>query len=313
MSEVHAKQILPEWMCEKPIEPLPKPKTRLRLNFLEKTLHTIRKRLQQEQFIPRQKNTFIRRLSPPITVLSFFAILFSIAITHSLHFLFLMQILLIIGALFSRLRLSSYFFRCWLPVLIFSILALTPALFNIITPGTPLLYIYHASNNVHSFLPNELYISYEGVKGFSYVMLRSMDSVGLAILLLANMPFYSFSRALSKLGVPSFIVMMLDLTYRYMYLFLPLFEDYILGRQSRMVGDASYMHSMSWIGATIADLLRVTNNFGTQLYEALCSRGYTGEYQSPMPWNIGAAEIISLGLSILTLGLAYYAPTILGF
>lgn len=292
------EQALPSWMKTEYIEALPVAHTPWRRHFLSKTLRQLQGRIMTEQGLAAKEN-ILGRLSPPIVVALFFALILAISLSHSILFLLIFQMGLVLLAYLCHFPLSSYALRVFGAVFFFSVIALFPALFSVVNKGTPLFVIYEkGALGGLPFLPDTLYITTEGARAFAYVILRSMNSIGLTAIVLWSMPFYKFMRALSKWGLPPFIIMLFDMTYRYLYLFMPLLESYILGRQSRMVGRESYKGALSWIGATIGDLARVTNQFGSLLYEALLSRGYDGEYRAPMPWAIGLGEIGAMVMTI---------------
>ena len=152
-------------------------------------------------------------------------------------------------------------------------------------------------------LPSELVLTVQGVRTFSFVLFRAMDSLGIATIFLWSTPWATLTRALTKLGLSEYIVMVLDFTYRYLILFLPLVEEYLLGRKSRIVGREAYTHKLSWIGMTLANFYRLTTSYGEDLHMGLQSRGFTGMYQRPMRWLIGGKEWVYLAVCCIIFGI----------
>jgi cobalt/nickel transport system permease protein len=92
------------------------------------------------------------------------------------------------------------------------------------------------------------------------------------------MRWTDITKALASLGLPAVLVAVLDMTYRYLYLFLLLFFEYILGRKSRLIGQEAHADKLSWIGGTIADFLRLTQEYSRDIHQAMLCRGFTGQY-----------------------------------
>ena len=86
-------------------------------------------------------------------------------------------------------------------------------------------------------------------------MLRSAASLGLVVLLVKSTRWALLTKAMGRLGVPNIFIMVLDLTYRYLFLFLLLFTDYLWGRKSRLVGVESNGEQLAWIGSALAGFL----------------------------------------------------------
>lgn len=300
-------QPLPDWIqSQSAMADLPMAQGGRR-DYLEKTFRSIRRKMSAEQSAGKGKESFLTHLNGPVKIVCFLILLLGVAFSHSLLLLGLFQMGIILLALYSGISLSTYMFRVWIPVILFSGLALLPSIFNFITPGEMLLSLHQGfwpawlgGGAVH------IGITLQGAKGMLFVLLRSAGSLGLATLLLRTTSWTIITGSLAKLRVPDFMIMILDITYRSIYLFLPVVEDYLLGRKSRMVGRESYRESLRWIGSAIADLLRITNVHGDELFEALRSRGFIGEYKSQLSWCWGRNESVVTSISLGILFLLYW-------
>lgn len=255
-----------------------------RQDYLGKTLVDVHRVIVEDMYQAdiTVRPGFLQNIEPRVKILSVAFLLVMSALTRDLLSLAIFQGVLLFVALLSGLRLTSYLGRVWLPALGFSGVAMLPAIFSWITPGEAWLVIYRGlSLQLGSFmLPDELAITYQGVMVAAFVLLRTVTSLGLVILLMKTTRWSILTKALGKLGMPGILVMVLDMTYRYLFLFLLLLDDYLLGRKSRLVGGEHYHSQLSWVGATLAGFLRLIVEYSREISAAMIARGYTGEIRS---------------------------------
>lgn len=255
-----------------------------RQDYLGKTLVDVHRVIVEDMYQAdiTVRPGFLQNIEPRVKILSVAFLLVMSALTRDLLSLTIFQGVLLLVALLSGLRLTSYLGRVWLPALGFSGVAMLPAIFSWITPGEACLVIYRGlSLQFGSFmLPDELAITYQGVMVVAFILLRTVNSLGLVMLLMKTTRWSILTKALGKLGMPGILVMVLDMTYRYLFLFLLLLDDYLLGRKSRLVGGEHYHSQLSWVGATLAGFLRLIVEYSREISAAMIARGYTGEIRS---------------------------------
>lgn len=277
-------------------------------NYLEKTLKKIHTILSEDnRSVLNNQYGLLQKLEPHIKVTGLLTIIFLAALTQNLVFLMILNSIILCAALQSRIRLSDYFVRIWLPIFLFTGIAVLPGIINWVTPGDPLYTIYTDLNfSGHFFsLPTELTITRQGVKAALFVILRSAASLGIAMLLIKTTRWSVLTKVLAKYGLSNVIVTVLDMTYRYIYLFLFIFMDYVLGRKSRLVGLETQASKIAWIGGTISDFLRVTLEYSQDIQYALESRGYTGIYYSESRVQLHFIDVC-FAISIIILGCYAY-------
>ncbi len=251
------------------------------INYLEKTLKKIHTILSEDnRSVLNNQYGLLQNLEPHIKVTGLLIVILLAALTQNLVFLILLNSIILFAALQARIRLGDYIVRIWLPIFLFTGIAVLPGIINWVTPGDPLYTIYSdLTFSGHFFsLPTELTITRQGVKAALFVILRSAASLGSAMLLIKTTRWSVLTKVLAKYGLSNVIVIVLDMTYRYIYLFLFIFMDYVLGRKSRLVGLETQASKIAWIGGTISDFLRITSEYSQDIQYALESRGYTGIY-----------------------------------
>jgi cobalt/nickel transport system permease protein len=125
-----------------------------------------------------------------------------------------------------------------------------------------------------------LTITRQGFAGAVFVLLRTTASLGCILLLVKSTRWPVLTGAIGSLGVPSIFVMALDLTYRYIFLFLTLLYDYILGRKSRLVALENSRSRFEWIGSALAGFFRLSLEYSRDITFAMLARGYTGDNEN---------------------------------
>jgi cobalt/nickel transport system permease protein len=261
---------LPIWLQQTSSADLPKHKNSWSYkDYLEKTFEHINGIMAEDAYSTRISSSkgVLQSVQVPVKIVGLVVLMIAASLTKSLAFLFLLNAVILGVALRSGLGFRAVSVRVWLPTCLFAGIAVLPGILNWVTPGEPLVIIYH-----------DLAITKQGVQAAAFVLLRAGASLGLATLLIKTTRWSLLTKAFVQLGLPGEIVTVLDLTYRYIYMFLLLFMEYLLGRRSRLVGLESQSAKISWIGGTIAAFLRMIWEYSQEINDAMQSRGYSGEY-----------------------------------
>lgn len=198
-------------------------------------------------------------------------------------------------AVLSRLRLRELAVRAWLPALLFTALVAGPALF--ITPGPP--------PGGFAGLPEALGVSAAGARAIGLLLLRVETIASLTLLLVLTTPWARLLAALRSLQVPATVVVVLGMTYRFLFLLLASAHDLFLARRSRTVGTLPPRAARRLFARTTGVLLSRTVNTSQQVYLAMLSRGFTGDVRLLDPlamrrrdWSAVAASLALAGAAI---------------
>lgn len=87
-------------------------------------------------------------------------------------------------------------------------------------------------------------------------------------------------KALRVFYVPRVFILILSMTYRYIFLLLSLAADMFTARRSRMVGPASAREDRHFAASSMGTLMAKSHALSEDVYAAMVSRGYTGEPKS---------------------------------
>jgi cobalt/nickel transport system permease protein len=290
---------LPEWLQQTKPVGLPEARNRgFGKDYLEKTLHHINRVLMEDASSVAISDVqgILQGIATPIKLIGILALIIAAALTQSIVVLVALNSIIFGTAIQSGIGCKAFGIRVWLPTALFAGISVLPGIINWITPGEALYTFYTGVSLQFGYftLPADLAITKQGVQAASFVVLRAAASLGLATLFIKTTRWSLVTKALAKFGLPQEIVMVFDLTYRYIYLFLRLFTEYLLGRRSRLVGVESESAKISWIGGTIAAFLQLTWGYSQEINYAMQSRGYCGDYDSQAPVSLRSIDYLFL-------------------
>ncbi len=244
--------------------------------FFEKTLADITSTLEQTLFaeeIARQ-NGLLQSLDPRAKLLGALALLIAISASHNLLVIVALYALTLPIAIASRVPMGFYLKRVWVFMPFFTGVVALPALFDVFTPGAPLVTLIDlASPRIY------LTITLPGVVTAAFLLLRVGASVSIAVLLILTTRWATLLKALRVLRVPQAFVLILGMTYRYIYVLLHAANNMFLARKSRVVGRMSAGEERRWLAASMGTLFAKSYELSDQVYLAMQSRGFRGEAQ----------------------------------
>ena len=250
-----------------------------RSNVLEHTLHGIAETLERSLFAEEisAKPGLFQSLDARVKVLSVLALLIGVNLSRSLLVIAGIYLLALTLALFSSIPADFFVKRVWLTLPFFTGLIVLPALF--ITPGPALVY-----------LPLGLVITRTGVTTVLFLLLRVSTSVSLTLLLILTTPWNTVLSALTVLRIPDVFILILGMTYRYIYLLLHMANDMFLSRKSRVVGHLDTAENRRMLAAISGTLLSKSLNMSSEVYLAMQSRGFRGTMVTLKPFKMYARD-----------------------
>ncbi len=261
---------------------------------IERTLaditHTLEQSLFAEEIARRQG--LLQSLDPRVKVVSIILLLIAVSLSRSLAVIVGLYLVTLMLAWLSSVPMGFFVKRVWLFMPFFTGIVAIPAFF--ITPGPPLAY-----------LPLGLVITRTGAMTALFLLLRVSTSVSLAVLLVLTTPWNSVLKALGVLRVPDVFVLILGMTFRYIYLLLHTTNNMLLSRKSRIVGQLSGADERRLIAASAGTLLSKSLHVSGEVYLSMQSRGFR-DYPRTMDtfkmrsqdWVWGAAMLLITALAI---------------
>ena len=155
--------------------------------------------------------------------------------------------------------------RVWVGVLVFTGLLALPSVF--LTPGAAI-----------GALPGWSWqVTAPGLRTAALLITRAETTATLALTLVLSTRWSHVLKALRALRVPAVVVVVLGMTYRYVFLLLHLAADFFLARRSRQIAPLDAAQRRQVAAGAAGVLLGKSLQMSGEVYQAMQSRGFRGE------------------------------------
>lgn len=242
-------------------------KSRHSRSFVEKTLARLIRAAQETRIAEEiaQSNDFLQRLDPRVNLAGIGVLIAGTILVHRIWALIALFVVGVMIALLSHVSLGLLAKRIWIAVLAFTGLIALPAVF--LVPGVavfrlPLL---------------EWPVSREGLYAAAFLVLRAETAATFGLLLVLCTPWNHLLKGLRFFRIPAIAVVVLGMTYRYVFLFLRTAQDMIESRQSRIIGRFEPAEQRRLAGASAGVLLDKSLVLSGDVYSAMQARGFRGD------------------------------------
>ncbi|MGA9048545.1 MAG: cobalt ECF transporter T component CbiQ [Dehalococcoidia bacterium] len=227
-------------------------------------------------------------MDPRVKVATVLLYIILVGLAQDFPLLIVIFILALILVVLSKIPVALYFSRLFIFIPIFTAVIAVPALF--ITPGVPLVYV--AGKSI---------ITVQGARTAGLLMMRVIDSLSLGLLLILTTPWTKFLQALRWLRLPSLIVDILGMTYRYIFLLLHTANSMFLARKSRTIGGFSSAENRRWLGRALATTMVKSQHLSEEVYLAMLSRGYRGEIRTLNELSLRGRDFAWMAFALVTI------------
>jgi cobalt/nickel transport system permease protein len=258
---------------------------------IEGTVSLLRETVSVE--LVAAKNGFLQRRDPRFKCLSAALLLLAVLMSKNVAELAVIYcaILILVGV--SSIGLWFFLERTLLFVPIFSFFMVVPAIFNIVTPGEPLV-----SFKLFAWT---LSITHQGVDSAIIFFMRVLDSVSIGVILVLTTRQHVLLKTLRIFRVPQLFVMTMSMSYRYIFLFLDIIQKMFIAIKSRVGFVSSAKQGRKVVGLNMAALWLRSYRMQSQVYDAMVSRGYAGEAQVLDEFRARPLDFIILFLALCAL------------
>ena len=265
--------------------------------FLEKTINDIAEVLRESVFSEQLAGAggMLQNIDPRVKLVTAAFLLLITAVVRHIPTLLGLYIFTLMLAYFSRVPLMFFVKRVWFFIPFFTGLVVLPSIFNFIRPGDPFINLINFGHPVNiGFLhfPAVIAITRQGLTGAGLIILRVGVSVSLAVLLTITSRWAELLKALRVFFIPRIFVMVLEMTYRYIFLLLTVITDMYTARKSRSFGAGTTKENRRFISAGIGNVFGKAYYLSEEIHDAMISRGYTGEAKVVSTFKIKAQDIV---------------------
>lgn len=264
--------------------------------FIERTLAGLAGAFERSLYSEElsRRRGLLQRLDPRVKLLGLLLLIVAAAASRSLLVILAVYALGVALALASRVSLRTLSQRVWLGALVFTGVIALPALF--LTPGQA---VWRAPGL-------GWVVTVQGLRTAAFLLTRVITSATLALTLILTTPWAHVLKALRVLRVPTLFVVILGMTYRYIFLLLQTARDMFESRQSRAVGTLDGPERRRVAAASVGVLLSKSLQLSNDVYLAMQSRGFRGEVYTLDDFRMAARDWLALLGFVALAGLAFW-------
>ena len=261
-------------------------------DFVARTLAGLTDTLVRAVFSEEQARRpgLLQGRDPRAKTVAVLLMLVVVGLARSTGLILLVHITALLLAYFSMIEVGPFARRVWLGVPLFAGVVILPSLF--LLPGAPLLVLLAVP-------PAWLAVTDTGVAVATRFIIRVATSVSLALLLVSTTRWTDLLRALKVLRVPEGFLLVLGMTYRYLFLFLHAASGFFLARRSRTVGRTSGGEQRRWAGGAAGSLVGRSVRLSNDVMLAMRARGFGGELRSLDHARMKDEDWLLLALSVV--------------
>ena len=207
-------------------------------------------------------------------LLTLFAMLVGAALVRHIPVLVAMYAATLVLAATSSLPLGFFVKRVWLFVPLFTGVVVAPATLNLITHGQIVV-------PLGTWFGHPVGLTKQGLDAAGLIVTRVAVSISLVVLLTLTTPWNRLLASLRALFVPRMFVLVLGMTYRYVFHLLSSVTDMYTARKARTVTrDSDVARRPGLRVRTGGALFGKAHALSEEVHQAMVSRGYTGSHRT---------------------------------
>ncbi len=221
-----------------------------------------------------------RNLDPRIKVLFLIFFVIIVSLKRDIFPEVVMASFMLLMVALSHIDIRRFYLKIMGLTFFFGFLISFPAAFNVVTPGEvvlPVAVLSHSYDLWIYHIPREIGLTRQGIDGVIMLCFRVMNSLTISLLVLYTTPFHKIIRAMQIFRVPDAFLLIITLSYKYIFIFAKTMEDMYLARKSRLVGMARNDEARIWVAGRMAFMFRKTMSRYEEVFRAMMSRGFTEE------------------------------------
>jgi cobalt ECF transporter T component CbiQ len=259
------------------------------MNFVERTVSNLVNTMERALYAEELARTggLLQRLDARVKVIGILALIIVSAMARRLWVIGAIFAVALALAVLSRVSFAILAKRVWASVLMFTGVVALPA--PLIVPGREVwqLPLLHWP------------VTAQGLASMCYLVARVETAATLSVLLILCTPWSSMLKALRVLGVPVVFVVILGMTYRYIFLLLQSARDMFESRRSRIMGKLPGRESRRLAAASAGVLMSRTIQLSGEVYSAMASRGFRGEVYVLDEFQTSTTDWIMLAVFVI--------------
>ena len=274
---------------------------KLKTGFIDRTLKSsaafVRNAILQYESVKKEKNIAVSAQS---MLLLFLTYIVCINITHTLAGQLIFTGLLSLFVIIAPVRGIVVYRSAFILSFLFGFLIMVPAALNVFTPGRiiiPIIDFHTAKTFLIYSIPAEIGITDNGAQIVLRMFLKVFNSLTLTFLILLSTTFYRLIKALRFIRVPSLFILIITLSYKFIFIMAQTVEEMYLALRSRWIGNKDRKETQKIIAGRMGFLFRKSWMRYEDIYKAMSARGFTGELTLSGKETITWQEVVILCLA----------------
>ena len=274
---------------------------KLKTPFIEKGVNNLANVIQTGyvQWETAVQDHFFQKIDGRIKVLFLLFFVIIVSLKRDILSEVAIGVFIFVLMVIARLKLGAIYRRVLFLGFVFGFLVALPSALNLVTEGEIILPVLRLSRP-YSFwiyrVPAVIGFTREGIYGVLMLTLRVMNSLSLSCFLLYTTTFPQIIKALKVLRIPDGFLMIITLTYKYIFIFARTVEDMHLAVKSRLVRPVGNDEAKRWIAGRIVFIFQRTQLRCEEIFKAMVGRGFSDNIRiygvrklQPRDWAVGMA------------------------
>ncbi|MBC7795320.1 MAG: cobalt ECF transporter T component CbiQ [Pyrinomonadaceae bacterium] len=257
--------------------------------FIERTLFSLVSQFENAivaEEIARKKG-LLQSIDPRVKIIGLVLLIIDATLSRNIFTVLIIFAAAVFVAILSKVSIKTLATRAWLSAFTFTGAIALPAIF---TTAGDVLFRLPLLNWA---------VTEQGVKTASFLLIRVETTVTLSFLLVLCTLWTHILKALRVLGVPVVFVVILGMTYRYIFVMLETARNMFEARQSRLVGTLTPVESRRIAAASVGVLMTKSFYLNNEVYLAMQSRGFRGEVYTLDDFKMKPSDWIAMAAFVL--------------
>lgn len=304
------KNNIPGFLLEKPpAESLKRSKGGLKIAFIEKGIYHLTDVIKTGyvQWETASRDNLFQRIDARIKVVFLLFYIIIVSLKKDILSELAIAAFVFVLAVLSRLDIFNLYRRIIFLAFFFGFLIALPSACNVITKGEVVIPLVHLSRPYSLWIyqvPEKTGLTRQGLCGVLMLSLRVMNSLALSFFVLNTTSFPEIIKALKVLKVPDSFLMIITLSYKYMFLFAKTAEDMHLAKKSRLVGQVSNAEARGWVAGRISVMLKKTRMRCEEVFKAMLARGFSDDIKICSVNKLSARDWVT-GVTLFIVGILF--------
>ncbi len=247
-----------------------------------------------------RRRGLLQSVDPRFKVIASLVLVVAVSMVTKVEWIVGIYVFSLVLAKASGVELASYLKRVWLVVPLFTGVVVAPAMFSFVVPGEPLVILLRKGQTVGLLVsPWDVSLTVQGVATAAVMVIRTATAVSLMVLLALTTRWNDLLASLQSLLVPKALVMILGMTFRYVFFLVKIAEDMHLALRSRSIKPLERRNVRQWTASRISMLLRRSLAMSEGVHLAMVSRGFDGRVRRVSRFHASAFDWTWLAFFII--------------